>query len=81
MKPDIKNEYEVAFLGTKKTALVKFSYYREIPSGDYDIPNDASTVEIDKIEIDGVDMTDILFEIAEDWTLSVEEEITEHCEQ
>ena len=52
MKPDIKSEYEVAFLGTEQTAIVKFNYYKEIPSGDYDVPNDASTVEIDKIEID-----------------------------
>jgi len=26
-------------------------------------------------------MTDILFEIADDWTMQIEDELLEHCEQ
>ena len=80
MKPDIKSEYEVAFLGTEKKAIVYYSYYKRVVSSDYDVPDDEAEVEIDKIEIDGVDMTDILFEIAESWTMDVEDELLEHCE-
>ncbi len=80
MKPDIKSEYEVTFYGTEKTAIVYYSYYKGVKSGDYDVPNDEPEIEIDRIEIDGVDMTDILFEIAESWTMEIEEEILEICE-
>ena len=32
------------------------------------------------MEIDGVDVTDILFEIAELWTMDIEDEILELCQ-
>ena len=82
MKPDIKSVYEVPFLGDKdKVAYVHFDYYKEVVSSDYDSPGDPECVEIDKIEIGDVDMTFVLFEIAEEWVMSVEEEIIEHCNQ
>ena len=79
MKPDIKSEYEVSFYGTEKTAIITYSYYKEVPSGDYDTPDDPATVEIDKIEIGGVDMTYILLDVSEEWTEGVIAEILEHC--
>tara|TARA_R110002020_G_scaffold358437_4_gene570739 strand:- start:17939 stop:18184 length:246 start_codon:yes stop_codon:yes gene_type:complete len=81
MKPDIKSDYEVSFYNTDKKAIVHYSYYKRVISSDYDVPDDESEVEIDKIEIDGIDMTDILFEIADDWTMQIEDELLEHCEQ
>ena len=75
MKADIKSEYEVSFYGSETKAIVFFSFWKEVPSGDYDVPSDPATVEIDKIEINNVDLTDILFEIAETWVQDVEVEI------
>ena len=80
MKPDIKSEYEVSFYGTEKKVIVHYSYYKPVKSGDYDVPDDEAEVEIDKMEIDGVDVTDILFEIAELWTMDIEDEILELCQ-
>ena len=80
MKPTIKSEYEVTFYGTEKTAIVYYSYYEPVKSDDYDVPDDSAEIEIDRIEIGGVDMTDILFEIAESWTMEIEDEILEICE-
>ena len=62
MKPDLKSEYEVSFYGSETKAIVYFSFWKEYASGDYDVPSDPATIEIDKIEINNVDMTDILFE-------------------
>ena len=81
MKPDIKSDYEASFYNTDKKAIVYYSYYKRVESSDYDVPDDEPEVEIDKIEIDGIDMTDILFEIADDWTMQIEDELLEHCEQ
>ena len=81
MKPDIKSDYEVCFYNTDKKAIVHYSYYKRVRSSDYDVPDDEAEVEINKIEIDGIDMTDILFEIADDWTMQIEDELLEHCEQ
>ena len=77
MKPDLKSEYEVSFYGSETKAIVYFSFWKEYSSGDYDVPSDPATIEINKIEINNVDMTDILFEIAQDWTMEVEQEILE----
>ncbi len=81
MRPDIKSVYEVPFYNTEQVALFHYSYYKGSKSTDYDVPDDPNCVEIDKIEVDGVNMTDILLEVAQDWTMDVENEILEFCEE
>lgn len=62
-------------------AEVHYTFWKGTPSGDYDMPDDCDEVEIAKIMIKGVDMSDVLFDIAEDWTMMIEEEILLHCQE
>ena len=81
-KPTLRlAEYEVAFLGSEDIAIVTYSFWKGYCTSDYDSPDEPDTIELDKIIINGVDMTHILYEIAEDWVEGVEEEILEHCSQ
>lgn len=80
-KPTKKGDYEVSFLGSDKTAIITYSFWKGYCAPDYDSPDEPDTIEIDKIIIDNIDMTDILYEIAEDWVEGVEEELLEHCSE
>ena len=81
MNKPIISTYEVKLACDEILAEVHYCFWKGSPSGDYDVPNDCDEVEICKILINNVDMSNVLFDIAEDWTMMIEEEILLYCQE
>jgi hypothetical protein len=81
MNKPIISTYQVKLTCDDILAEVHYAFWKGMPSGDYDVPGDSDEVEISRILINNVDMSNVLFEIAEDWTMMIEEEILLHCQE
>ena len=81
MNKPIISTYEVKLTCDNVLAEFQYAFWKGSTSGDYDVPDDSDKVEIIRILINNVDMSNVLFEIAEDWTIMIEEEILLHCKE
>ena len=61
MNKPIISTYEVKLTCDDILAEVHYAFWKGMPSGDYDVPNDSDEVEISRILINNVDMSNVLF--------------------
>ena len=83
-KPTIKSTFVDSV--ADRNIIIEFSFWKGY-STEYNTPDEPDTIEIDRILLENpdtgkeVDVTEFLYEVAEDYVMGMEEDILIHCQE